>query len=73
MQLVSEIINCSLQLVQDPFGNYVVQYVLELPIPNVAKGIATQIHGHIAELSMQKFSSNVMEKVTFDPPIIVTF
>ncbi|KAH3762630.1 armadillo-type protein [Pelomyxa schiedti] len=62
-QLVHEIVNNSLPLVQDPFGNYVVQYVLELPLANIARGLAHQLKGYIAELSMQKFSSNVMEKI----------
>jgi hypothetical protein len=47
---------------QDAFGNYVVQYVLELGQADSSRGIMENIKGHYAELSMQKFSSNVVEK-----------
>lgn len=63
LQLVNEIVKHSFTLVQDPFGNYVVQYILDLPFDGIARGLATQLKGHIPELSMQKFSSNVIEKV----------
>jgi len=63
MQLVNEIIRNALPLVRDPFGNYVVQYVLELHFDGIASRLVNSLKGHIAELSMQKFSSNVMEKI----------
>ena len=63
MQLVNEVIRNALPLVKDPFGNYVVQYVLDLPFPGIAARLVRTLRGHIAELSMQKFSSNVMEKI----------
>lgn len=47
---------------QDAFGNYVVQYVLELGHPKAAAAIMRQLSGQYAELSQQKFSSNVVEK-----------
>jgi hypothetical protein len=49
-------------LPQDAFGNYVVQYVLELGQSEASQAIITQLNGHFAELSMQKFSSNVVER-----------
>lgn len=48
--------------VQDAFGNYVVQYVLELGQSESSGAIMQGLVGHFAELSMQKFSSNVVEK-----------
>ena len=63
MQLVNEVIRNALPLVKDPFGNYVVQYVLDLPFPGIAARLVRTLKGHIAELSMQKFSSNVMEMI----------
>ena len=48
--------------VQDAFGNYVVQYVLELGHPKAAAAIMRQLSGQYAELAQQKFSSNVVEK-----------
>lgn len=48
---------------QDAFGNYVVQYVLELGQEAASRAVMATLEGHYAELSMQKFSSNVVEKV----------
>lgn len=47
---------------QDAFGNYVVQYVLELGQASASGAVMRNLLGHYAELSMQKFSSNVVEK-----------
>lgn len=47
---------------QDAFGNYVVQYVLELGRMEASQAIMIMLQGHYAELAMQKFSSNVVEK-----------
>lgn len=62
-QLVQEIVANALELVQDAFGNYVVQYVLDLGEPSIAHGILQNLLGHISALSVQKFSSNVIEKL----------
>jgi len=52
-----------LALVQDPFGNYVVQHVLEkFPFEEQSQQLITNILGRITELCTQKFSSNVVEK-----------
>lgn len=48
--------------VQDPFGNYVVQYVLELGHPEATERIMEKLMGHYSDLAQQKFSSNVVEK-----------
>lgn len=47
---------------QDPFGNYVVQYVLELGHVEATATIMRQLYDHYPELAQQKFSSNVVEK-----------
>jgi len=62
VQLINEIIKNALTLVQDPYGNYVVQYVLDLPFPNLVEALVQSFLGHIRQLAMQKFSSNVIEK-----------
>lgn len=50
------------KLIEDAFGNYVVQHlILTRPSPNVTK-IIDALKGRIFELSLQKFSSNVLEK-----------
>lgn len=60
---MTEIIQHALTLVQDPFGNYVVQYVLDLGEANFSDQLIRRFIGHVSYLSVQKFSSNVMEKV----------
>ncbi|KAI3479331.1 hypothetical protein L1887_58615 [Cichorium endivia] len=62
VQLVAEITYNALTLVQDPFGNYVVQYVLDLSIARFTDAVVRQFVGNVCLLSVQKFSSNVMEK-----------
>ncbi|KAI8380364.1 armadillo-type protein [Blakeslea trispora] len=60
-QLVYEISQHALVLVQDAFGNYVVQYVLELGVLSYSENIIRQFVNHVCLLSVQKFSSNVIE------------
>ncbi|KAF1797573.1 armadillo-type protein [Mucor lusitanicus] len=62
IQLVSVITQHALPLVQDPFGNYVVQYVLGLDDAAYYDGLIRRFIEPIRELSVQKFSSNVIEK-----------
>jgi hypothetical protein len=52
-----------LPLVQDPFGNYVVQYVLDLGEVQYSDALVRCLIKHVCDLSVQKFSSNVIEKV----------
>lgn len=47
---------------QDGFGNYCLQYVLELGQVQTNAAIMEKLCGHFADLSQQKFSSNVVEK-----------
>lgn len=54
----------TLQLVQDAFGNYVVQYVLDLKQEKINDSITEMLLGNVTELSKQKFASNVVEKVS---------
>ncbi len=61
-QLISAITSNAFSLVQDPFGNYVVQYILDLDEPAFTKPLCHNFAGNIPSLSKQKFSSNVIEK-----------
>ena len=63
IQLVNEITFNALTLVQDPYGNYVVQYILDLNDNRFSDAVIRQFLGNICALSVQKFSSNVIEKV----------
>ncbi|KYR02390.1 hypothetical protein DLAC_01229 [Tieghemostelium lacteum] len=60
-RLVDRITESSMLLVQDQYGNYVVQHLLSNNKSYATKLIKSLL-GHIAELSVQKYSSNVIEK-----------
>lgn len=60
--LIRMISNNAYVLVQDPFGNYVVQYILDLGEPVFTEPLVAQFKNKVAQLSRQKFSSNVIEK-----------
>ena len=53
--------NC-LEIIQNPFGNYISQHILEEWGPEVCSDVTKIIHQNLVSLSMQKFSSNVVEK-----------
>jgi hypothetical protein len=52
----------TLEIVQNPFGNYIIQHILDEWGPENSKDIINVIISNIISLSMQKFSSNVVEK-----------
>lgn len=60
--LLDELCQNALTLVQSPFGNYGVQYVLELNDATSTQAIIRQFLGKVSVLSVQKYSSNVIEK-----------
>ncbi|EMR09745.1 hypothetical protein PNEG_01930 [Pneumocystis murina B123] len=62
IQIAKEITNNALNLVQDPFGNYVVQYILDLGDARFSEPLIHRFIGNVCLLSVQKFSSNVIEK-----------
>ena len=61
--LATEISSNALPLVQDAFGNYVVQYVLDMGLDGISYRVMNNLRGSYPMLSLQKFSSNVIEKV----------
>ncbi|KAK2198231.1 bifunctional Pumilio RNA-binding repeat/Armadillo-like helical/Pumilio [Babesia duncani] len=61
-ELIEAIILNALELVQDAYGNYVVQYVLKLKIPSINRRIVMAVAAQTTELAKQKFSSNVVER-----------
>ncbi|KAK0740920.1 armadillo-type protein [Schizothecium vesticola] len=60
--LIRMITQNSVSLVQDPFGNYVVQYIIDLDDDVFTEPVVEQFRGRIPMLSRHKFSSNVVEK-----------
>eukprot|EP01066_Platyproteum_vivax_P008895 Platyproteum_vivax@DN3852_c0_g1_i1.p1 len=63
-RLIQKIIDCSLVLIQDPFANYVVQYLIESPaLQEFTIGpVIETVRSDIQRLAKQKYSSNVLEK-----------
>ncbi|TDZ31144.1 Pumilio domain-containing protein [Colletotrichum sidae] len=60
--LIAKITEHAPILVQDPFGNYVVQYIIDLNEPAFTEPIVRMFQSRIGQLSRHKFSSNVIEK-----------
>lgn len=60
--LIQRITEHAVTLVQDPFGNYVVQYIIDLNELMFTEPAVQKFRGRIAQLSRHKFSSNVIEK-----------
>lgn len=60
--LIQRITEHAVTLVQDPFGNYVVQYIIDLNELMFTEPAVQQFRGRITQLSRHKFSSNVIEK-----------
>lgn len=61
-RLVGNFAEHALVLSQDAFGNYVVQYILDLNLPWATEEVVRRLEGVFPFLSQQKFSSNVVEK-----------
>ena len=60
--LIKQITDNAFHLVQDPFGNYVLQYIVDLEESCFTDPLCEAFRGQIPSLSKQKFSSNVIEK-----------
>jgi hypothetical protein len=60
--LIGRITDNAYTLVRDPFGNYVVQYIIDLNETSFTEPLVRQFQTRICELSRHKFSSNVVEK-----------
>ena len=57
-----KIVNNFVILSESPFGNYGVQYLMEIWDENDLKDVKNKILENLYELSLQQFSSNVIEK-----------
>jgi uncharacterized membrane-anchored protein YjiN (DUF445 family) len=60
--LIAQITSNAFRLVQDPFGNYVLQYIVDLNEPVFTDPLCYSFQTRVVELSKHKFSSNVIEK-----------
>lgn len=62
LSVLRELLSETPRLVQDQYGNYVVQHVLEHGRPEDKAEIIRHLRGRIVTLSQHKFASNVIEK-----------
>jgi energy-coupling factor transporter ATP-binding protein EcfA2 len=61
-RLLDELHRATNQLVQDQYGNYVIQHILEHGNLEDKAQIIGKVQGHVLQLSKHKFASNVVEK-----------
>lgn len=66
--LLSQLAQNALDLVQSPYGNYAVQHALEEWGGACCMPIFKSLEGRMMQLSIQKFSSNVVEKLFCSAP-----
>jgi hypothetical protein len=60
--LLEELHRSTPQLVQDQYGNYVIQHILERGRATDKSLVIEKIRGQVLQLSKHKFASNVVEK-----------
>ncbi|CAG8590302.1 540_t:CDS:2 [Acaulospora colombiana] len=60
--LMEEIHQNAMALMQDQFGNYVIQFVLEKGTPQNRDRLIDALRGHLLIMAKHKFASNVCEK-----------
>ncbi|QRV85794.1 Pumilio-family RNA binding repeat [Ceratobasidium sp. AG-Ba] len=60
--LIDELHKYTTQLMQDQFGNYVIQFVLEHGAPADREWILHKLRGQMVQMAKHKFASNVCEK-----------
>lgn len=69
--LIDTISSKTLDLVEDAFGNYVIQYVLRLKDDEINRRIVVALADNVTEFAKQKFSSNVVERCLIFCPLEV--
>jgi hypothetical protein len=60
--LLEELHRYTINLIQDQYGNYVIQHVLERGKPSDKSIITSKVRGQVLQMSKHKFASNVVEK-----------
>jgi len=59
---MAELHKNTISLIQDQYGNYVIQHILEKGNINDKNEIIKKVHGKFLQMSKHKFASNVVEK-----------
>lgn len=67
--IINNIIVDSLEYVQHEFGNFVVQEIINLYDFELCKDIYKQMEGHFYRLSLNKFSSKLIETCINRAPV----
>ncbi|EFH41713.1 predicted protein [Arabidopsis lyrata subsp. lyrata] len=62
-RLISEVISHALRLCLNCYGNYVVQYIVELNNQHVINALVRQLIGNYAHLARNKYGSHVVQKL----------
>lgn len=60
--LLDELHKYTINLMQDQYGNYVIQFVIEHGRPQDRALIISKLHGQMLQMARHKFASNVCEK-----------
>ncbi len=66
-RVFKQVSRLTMKLVENQYGNYVVQSVLDVAPAGVRTNIKVKMEGKYMRLSKQKFSSNVVEKCKSPP------
>ena len=59
---MEELHRYAISLIQDQYGNYVIQHILERGKPDDKAFIISKVKGNVLAMSKHKFASNVVEK-----------
>ena len=72
-KLAGRIVGESLSLAQNEFGNYIIQSIIKMNDVNHNHKILQAFTPHLSILCVQKFSSNVIEKVSYIANYIIVY
>lgn len=72
-EVYSAILPHCLELIQDPYGNYAVQRLLEIWGESSHSALEAQLSNKLIQLSIQKYSSNVIEQCLSEPGLGAQF
>ena len=59
---MEELHKYAISLIQDQYGNYVIQHILEKGKPKDRQFVIGKVKGNVLNMSKHKFASNVVEK-----------
>ena len=69
--LLEELKGYAQALMQDQYGNYVIQYIIERGLPYDRSGVICQTFGQVLHLSKHKFASNGESDSTCENAVLI--